>query len=74
MAGQPPVDPKSEEPAAQTEATRRLKTDAAAIQLLAHTLKLDDLSADAFDAVFYPGGHEPLWDLAQDPRSIAVIG
>lgn len=71
--GQPPVDPKSEEPAAQTEATRRLKSDAAAIELLAHTLKLDGLSTDAFDAVFYPGGHGPLWDLAQDPQSIAVI-
>ena len=76
QGGQPPVDPKSEEPASQTEATRRLKSDAAANQLLAHTLKLGELSAkaaEAFDAVFFPGGHGPLWDLAEDPQSIALI-
>lgn len=71
--GQPPVDPKSEEPAAQTEATQRLRADPVAMEQLDHTLKLDDLKVDAFDAVFFPGGHGPLWDLATDQRSIAVI-
>ncbi len=71
--GQPPVDPKSEEPAAQTEATHRLRADAAAMEQVAHTLKLGDLQAEAFDAVFFPGGHGPLWDLANDQQCIAVI-
>ena len=71
--GQPPLDPKSDAPDAQTDATRRFKGDAAAQAALASTLKLSDVDAAQFDAVFYPGGHGPLWDLAQDARSIALI-
>lgn len=73
QGGQPPLDPKSDEPDAQTEATRRFKADAAAQKQLAHTQKLADVSGGDFDAVFYPGGHGPLWDLAVDPRSAALI-
>lgn len=71
--GQPPLDPKSDEPDAQTDATRRFKDDAAAQAALASTHPLSEVSADDFDAVFYPGGHGPLWDLAEDPVSIALI-
>ncbi|RQS66511.1 type 1 glutamine amidotransferase domain-containing protein [Burkholderia sp. Bp8963] len=71
--GQPPLDPKSNDAAFQTDATRRFEGDAAARAALATTLKLSDVSADAFDAVFYPGGHGPLWDLAEDANSIALI-
>ena len=71
--GRPPVDPKSEEPSAQTEATHRFNEDAAANEQLAHTRKLAEVSAEAFDAAFYPGGHGLLWDLAEDARSIALI-
>lgn len=71
--GQPPLDPKSEEPDAQTDATRRFKADDAAQSALAHTGKLADVSSDGFDAVFYPGGHGPLWDLAEDRNSIRLI-
>ncbi|MBV8048749.1 MAG: type 1 glutamine amidotransferase domain-containing protein [Paludibacterium sp.] len=71
--GQPPLDPKSDDPSAQTEATRRFRADAAAMKALAHTQKLADVSLAGFDAVFYPGGHGPLWDLAEDPLSIALI-
>ena len=60
--GQPPLDPKSDAPDAQSEATRRFKTDADAQHQFAHTGCLADVDADAFDAVFYPGGHGPLWD------------
>ena len=73
LGGQPPLDPKSDEDGSQTEATRRFKADAPAQLALAHTVKLSMLSATAFDAVFYPGGHGPLWDLAQDAASIALI-
>lgn len=73
QGGQPPLDPKSDAPDAQTDATRRFKGDAAAQAQLASTLKLSELDAAQFDAVFYPGGHGPLWDLAQDARSIALI-
>jgi len=72
--GQPPLDPKSDEPGAETAATRRFKGDRAAMDALAHTRKLSEVSLDDFDAVFYPGGHGPLWDLAEDPVSIALIG
>ena len=61
------------EPDAQTEATRRFKGDAAAQAVLASTRKLSAMDAADFDAVFYPGGHGPLWDLAQDRASIALI-
>ena len=73
QGGQPPLDPKSDDPGAQTEATRRFKADAAAQQQLAHTERLADIQAYDYDAVFYPGGHGPLWDLAEDPHSIALI-
>ncbi len=71
--GQPPIDPKSDDPGAQTDATRRFKTDSAAQSQLATTVRLRDLTAVDFDAVFYPGGHGPLWDLADDPASMALI-
>ncbi|OYY92244.1 MAG: type 1 glutamine amidotransferase domain-containing protein [Polaromonas sp. 28-63-22] len=71
--GQPPLDPKSDAPDAQTDATRRFKTDSAAQQALAHTAVLSGVSGDKFDAVFYPGGHGPLWDLANDAHSIKLI-
>ncbi|HZX69546.1 MAG TPA: type 1 glutamine amidotransferase domain-containing protein [Rhodanobacter sp.] len=71
--GQPPIDPMSDDASAQTEATRRFKGDEAAQALLASTHKLPDVAADDFDAVFYPGGHGPLWDLAEDADSIALI-
>ena len=71
--GQPPIDPKSDEPGAQTEATERFKKDVDAQQQLANTLRLDEIVADTFDAVFYPGGHGPLWDLAEDNLSIELI-
>ncbi|WP_168414925.1 type 1 glutamine amidotransferase domain-containing protein [Acinetobacter indicus] len=71
--GQPPLDPKSNEPDAQTKATERFKADTAAMQDLAQTRKLSEVSIADFDAVFYPGGHGPLWDLAEDPDSISLI-
>jgi putative intracellular protease/amidase len=71
--GQPPLDPKSDTPEGQTETTTRFKKDAAAQAVLATTVKLADVRAEDHDAVFYPGGHGPLWDLAEDPRSIALI-
>jgi len=71
--GQPPLDPKSNEPDFQTDLTRRFETDAAATAQLASTVRLDSVSAADFDAVFYPGGHGPLWDLAESPVSIQLI-
>jgi putative intracellular protease/amidase len=71
--GQPPLDPRSADPSAQTEATRRFATDAAAKADLAHTALLSDVGAGDFDAIFYAGGHGPLWDLAEDKTSIALI-
>lgn len=71
--GQPPLDPKSDEADAQTAATKRFKADPEAQAALANTGKLADVSAGDFDAVFYPGGHGPLWDLAEDRASIALI-
>ena len=73
QGGQPPLDPKSDEADSQTDATRRFKLDPAAQQALAHTGKLSAVSGDGFDAVFYPGGHGPLWDLAEDADSIRLI-
>ncbi|MFM9436977.1 putative intracellular protease/amidase [Janthinobacterium sp. CG_23.3] len=73
LGGQPPLDPKSDEADAQTEATRRFKDDPAAQRELAATLALGTISAAGYDAVFYPGGHGPLWDLAEDKASIALI-
>ena len=71
--GQPPLDPNSDQPDAQTPATERFKQDEQAQKVLANTLKLDEVSAADFDAVFYPGGHGPLWDLAESRTSIALI-
>jgi putative intracellular protease/amidase len=71
--GQPPLDPKSDDSTAQTADTARFKQDAGAQQALAQTIKLSSVSAKDFDAVFYPGGHGPLWDLAEDKLSIALI-
>ncbi len=71
--GQPPLDPKSNEPAFQTELTRRFEADADAQAQLASTVRLDSVSQADFDTVFYPGGHGPLWDLAEDKHSIALI-
>ena len=71
--GQPPLDPVSDTPEGQTEFTRRFKQDRAAQAMLANTLRLSDVKASDYDAVFYPGGHGPMWDLAEDSRSIALI-
>ncbi|MDQ6999210.1 MAG: type 1 glutamine amidotransferase domain-containing protein [Mariprofundus sp.] len=71
--GQPPLDPKSDEPDFHTDATKRFMDDDAAQTALAHTVKLSDVSSDAFDALFYPGGHGPLWDLVEDRNSVALI-
>jgi putative intracellular protease/amidase len=71
--GQPPLDPKSDDPSAQTTATRRFKEDESAKKALATTRKLSEINPTEFDAVFYPGGHGPLWDLAEDVHSIALI-
>jgi putative intracellular protease/amidase len=71
--GQPPLDPKSDEAGFQTDATRRFKGDAAAQKALAHTVRLSSVLAQTFDAVFYPGGHGPLWDLSEDKDSIRLI-
>ncbi len=73
QGGQPPLDPKSDDESAQTDATRRFKADAGAQQQLATTVPLASVRAGDFDAVFYPGGHGPLWDLAEDAQSIALI-
>lgn len=71
--GQPPLDPKSDEPTFQTDLTRRFSADDAAKAQLANTVRLDSVNPKNFDAVFYPGGHGPLWDLAEDPNSIKLI-
>ncbi|MCD5992807.1 type 1 glutamine amidotransferase domain-containing protein [Pseudomonas sp. CDFA 602] len=71
--GQPPLDPKSDEADAQTAETQRFREDSQAQQALATTGRLADVNAADFDAVFYPGGHGPLWDLAEDKQSIALI-
>jgi len=71
--GQPPLDPKSDDADAQTDDTRRFKKDKAALEALAHTTRLSEVSRDGFDAVFYPGGHGPLWDLAEDADSIKLV-
>lgn len=71
--GQPPIDPKSEEPDAQTEATKRYYADEALKEKVAHTKKLVEMNSADFDAVFYPGGHGPMWDLFEDQDSIALI-
>jgi putative intracellular protease/amidase len=71
--GQPPVDPKSEVRDAQTPSTERFYKDYSLIDQVAHTIKLSDVKQDDYEAVFYPGGHGPLWDLATDKTSIKLI-
>jgi len=71
--GQPPIDPKSDEPDFQTAATERFKSDSDAQAVLANTSKLSDIKPEDYDAVMYPGGHGLLWDLANDQDSIAII-
>jgi putative intracellular protease/amidase len=71
--GQPPLDPKSNEPNFQTELTHRFEADAAAKAQLATTLRLDSVTSSDFDTVFYPGGHGPMWDLAEDKNSIKLL-
>ena len=71
--GQPPIDPKSDLPENQTPAMARFKKDEIAKQALAHTLRLADMKEEDFDTVFYSGGHGPMWDLAEDPHSIALL-
>jgi putative intracellular protease/amidase len=71
--GQPPIDPKSDLPENQTPAMTRFKKDPAAQKDLANTVKLEGLSSADFDAVFYPGGHGPMWDLADNRESITLI-
>ncbi|HTV15330.1 MAG TPA: type 1 glutamine amidotransferase domain-containing protein [Acidobacteriaceae bacterium] len=71
--GQPPIDPKSDLPENQTPSMARFKKDAVAQKALANTVKLESVRAENFDTVFYPGGHGPMWDLAESPQSIALL-
>jgi putative intracellular protease/amidase len=71
--GRPPLDPKSNEPAFQTDITRRFEKDAAAEAQLDKTVRLDSVKQEDFDTVFYPGGHGPMWDLAEDKHSIKLL-
>jgi putative intracellular protease/amidase len=71
--GQPPVDPKSDTPEGKTRLTERFKGDAVAQRVLANTEVLGNVRAEDYDSVFYPGGHGPMWDLAEDAVSIALI-
>ena len=73
MGGRPPLDPKSQDPDFQTDLTRRFEKDSEAEEKLGNTLVLESVKQDDYDAVFYPGGHGPMWDLAEDPNSIALI-
>ncbi|MGZ5566347.1 MAG: type 1 glutamine amidotransferase domain-containing protein [Limisphaerales bacterium] len=71
--GQPPIDPVSDLPENQTPAMTRFKKDKPAQEALAHTVRLADVKSEEFDTVFYPGGHGPMWDLAEDQNSIALL-
>lgn len=71
--GQPPIDPKSEDPSSQTDATRRMDDDQVLKDKLKNTHQLSEVKSEDFDAVFYPGGHGPLWDLAEDKVSQQLI-
>jgi putative intracellular protease/amidase len=73
LGGQPPIDPKSEDPSAATEDTKRFDKDTELLSKLKNTKKLADVNQADYDAVFYPGGHGPLWDLTEDKNSIALI-
>ena len=71
--GRPPLDPKSQDPSFQTDITRRFEKDAAAEGQLDKTVRLESVKQEDYDTVFYPGGHGPMWDLAEDPNSIKLI-
>lgn len=71
--GQPPLDPKSNEPGFQTDDTRRFEKDAAAMKALANTVKLSEIKQEDFDSVFFPGGHGPLWDLTNDRNALSLL-
>ena len=71
--GRPPLDPKSDEPEFRTDLTRRFENDAAAETQLDETVRLDSVKQETFDTVFYPGGHGPMWDLAEDKNSVKLI-
>jgi putative intracellular protease/amidase len=71
--GHPPLDPKSNEPNFQTDITRRFEKDADANTQLARTIRLDSVKQEDYDTVFYPGGHGPMWDLAEDEHSIKLL-
>jgi putative intracellular protease/amidase len=71
--GQPPIDPKSDRPENQTPAQARFKRDVEAQKAFANTVRLADVKAEDFDTIFYPGGHGPMWDLAESPVSIALL-
>src|SRR5512144_1109785 len=71
--GQPPLDPKSSEPSFQTDLTHRFEADTAAKAQLASTVRLDSVKQEDYDTVFYPGGHGPMWDIAEDRNSIKLI-
>ena len=71
--GQPPLDPKSNEPDFQTDQTRRFERDANATRALAATVKLSDIDQADYDSVFFPGGHGPLWDLTNDRNALSLI-
>jgi putative intracellular protease/amidase len=73
LGGQPPIDPKSEDPSAATEDTKRFDSDKVLLEKLKNTHKLADINQADYDAVFYPGGHGPLWDLAENKNSEALI-
>lgn len=73
LGGQPPIDPKSDTAENQTEATTRYKKDEDLLKLMANTERLEEVAAKNFDAVFYPGGHGPMWDLATDKNSIQLL-
>jgi putative intracellular protease/amidase len=71
--GRPPLDPKSQDPSSQTDITRRFAKDADAEDQLDKTVRLESVKQEDYDTVFYPGGHGPMWDLAEDPNSIKLI-
>ena len=71
--GQPPLDPKSNEPGFQTEDTRRFEQDESATRALANTVKLSEVDQAHYDSVFFPGGHGPLWDLTNDRKALSLI-
>ena len=73
LGGQPPIDPKSEDPSAATEDTKRFDSDTVLLEKLKNTKKLAEVNQADYDAVFYPGGHGPLWDLVEDANSAALI-